>query len=46
MPKTDICLVLDFKTSGLKKMKQRLAQKLDLPDATGLDNYLMNILYE
>ena len=46
LPKTEICLILGYKTSGLKKLKQRLAQKLNLPDATGLEELLMNILYE
>lgn len=46
VPKSEICLILDYKSSGLKKMKQRLAQKLNLPDAAGLDNFLMNMLYE
>jgi len=46
IPKTDVCLILDYKTNSLKKMKQRLAQKLTLPDATGLDEFLNAILYE
>jgi len=46
LPKTEICLILDYKSGSLKKMKQRLAQKLNLPDATGLDDLLMKILYE
>ena len=46
LPKTEICLILGYKTSGLKKLKQRLAQKLNLPDATGLEELLINILNE
>jgi len=45
IPKNDVCLILEYKSNSLKKMKQRLAQKLNLPDASELDDFLSRLLF-
>jgi tetratricopeptide (TPR) repeat protein len=46
IPTTDIYLLLDYKVGSLKKMKQRLAQKIIVPGIKGIDDFLTGILSE
>lgn len=46
IPTTDIYLLLDYKVGSLKKMKQRLAQKIILSGIKGIDDFLIGILTE
>jgi len=43
VPTTDIYLLLDYKVESLKKMRQRLAQKLNLSGVSDLNNFLQDI---
>jgi len=46
VPTTDIYLLLDYKVDSLKKMRQRLAQKLGLAGVTELEDFLKILLSE
>jgi len=46
IPTSDIYLLLDYKVTGLKKMKQRLSQKFNLSGATELNTFLIKLLVE
>jgi len=44
IPTGDIYLLLDYKVTGLKKMKQRLSQKFNLSGATELNTFLIELM--
>jgi len=46
IPVADIMLLLDYRVTSLKKMKQRLAAKVQLQGAQELDGFLNNLLSE
>jgi len=46
IPTTDILLILNYKVDSLNKMKQRLAQKINLTSVSKLNDFLENILSE
>jgi len=46
IPTTDIYLLLDYKVDSLMKMKQRLAEKVNVAGVIQLYDFLYNILAE
>lgn len=46
VPVFDIYLLLDYKVDSLKKMRQRLAHKINLSGVTELDDFLTKMLTE
>ena len=46
IPVNDIMLLLDYNIEGLKKMRQRLAKKVDIHYVSHIDDFLNSILIE
>ena len=46
IPATDIMLLFDYKTESLRKMRQRLASKVQLEGVHELDDFLNKLLSE
>jgi tetratricopeptide (TPR) repeat protein len=46
IPVIDIYMLLEYKVGSLKKMKQRLAQKINVNGIKGIEDFLMGILIE
>lgn len=46
IPANDIMLLLDYNVEGLKKMRQRLAKKVDIRYVSQIDDFLQAILIE
>jgi hypothetical protein len=46
IPVIDIYMLLEYKVGSLKKMKQRLAQKINVTGIKGIEDFLLGILIE
>ena len=46
IPVIDIYMLLEYKVGSLKKMKQRLAQKINVTGIKGIEDFLIGILIE